>query len=114
MPHDVDRFDTQKHLGTVVDRDHPDPVVEFGAWYGAAGRWERRPWPGHLDVGAEAGHAKPVVAHPAVEPRSETQEFELGDGARGQSVAAGLVARELRGVDDEYVSPGSRRPRRGG
>ena len=57
--------------------------------------------PGHgtLDVGPEARHPQPVMRDPAVEPWPEAEQFHLGDRARRQPVAAGLVAGELRGVD---------------
>ena len=43
------------------------------------------------------------------EPRPEP--LHLQDRARGQAVAARLVAGELRGVDHEHVAPGTTRPR---
>ena len=48
-----------------------------------------------------------VVAHPV----AQAEEVELGDGARGQPVAAGLVAGEDRRVGEHDVTAGARRPR---
>ena len=92
---DANGFDAEQHLGAVVDGDQADALVEFGAGDGTAGRRERRARPLDLDVGAEARHAQSAVAHLAVQPRAEPQQFEFGDRARGETVAARLVPREL-------------------
>jgi heptaprenyl diphosphate synthase len=46
---------------------------------------------------------------PGIQPRAQPQPFQLDDRARGQPVAAGLVPRKVRRVDDEHVAarPGS-------
>ena len=56
-------------------------------------------------------HPQPAVLHAALEPRAEPEPLQLQDRARGQAVAAGLVAGELRGVDDQHVATGATRPR---
>ena len=107
----VNGFDAQHHLRAVVDGDHANPVVEFGAGHRAADLRERRAGPRHFDVGAEPRHPQPVMRDPAVEPRAEPEQLHLGDRARGQPVAAGLVAGELRGVDHQHVAAGAGGPR---
>ena len=107
----INGFDAQQHLRAVVDGDHADAVVELGARHRAARRRERRAGPRDLDVGAEARHPQPVVRDPAVEPRAEPEQLHLRDGARGQPVAAGLVAGELRGVDHQHVAAAAGGPR---
>ena len=68
------------------------------------------------------GHAistsapKPDIRSPwccdaAVEPRAEAEPLHLGDRARGQAVAARLVAGELGGVDHQHVAPAAGGPR---
>ena len=110
----INRFDAQQHLGAVVGGDRADPVVEFDAGHRAAGRRERRARPFDFHVGAEPGHPQAPVPDPAVQPRAEAEQLEFGDRARGQPVAAGLVAGKLRGVDHQHVAaaaggPGGRR-----
>ena len=51
------------------------------------------------------------MADPAVQPAAEPEQLQLGDRARGQPVAAGLVAGELRGIDHQHVAAGPRGPR---
>jgi len=62
----INGFDAKHHLGAVVDGDHPDAVVEFGARYRAAGRRERGPRPRDFHVGAEPGQPQPAVRDPAL------------------------------------------------
>ena len=103
----INGFHTQQHLGALVGGHHPDAVVELGARHRAADRRERRARPLDFDVAAEPDHPQPAVLHAALEPRAEPQPLQLRDRARGQAVAAGLVAGELRGVDDQHVAPGA-------
>src|SRR5581483_3382405 len=114
------RFDAEPHLSTGVLGDFADPVVQFDAGHRAAGRRERRAGPVDFHLAAEPAHPQAPMPNPGIQPVTQPQQFQLRDRTRGQPVAAGLVAGEVRCVDDQHVAAGPsgpggrRRPGRSG
>ena len=91
-----------------------DAVVELGARHRRPVVGQGATGPGKVQglpetVGPQALVDR-VLAHPLPQP----EVVELSDRARGQPVAAGLVAGEHRGVGEHDVTAGAGRPRRRG
>jgi heptaprenyl diphosphate synthase len=107
----VNDFHAQKHLGAFVGGHHPDAIVELCPWHRAANGRERWAWPVDFNVTTETHEPKPPVLHAAVEPRAKAETLELEDRTRRQTVAAGLVAGKLRGIDDQHVTARATSPR---
>ena len=61
---------------------------------------------------AEAVGAQALVDGVGAQPVAEAEPLELADRARGETVAAGLVAREDRRVGEQHVDPEPRQPGR--
>ena len=92
IPFGVNGFAAQQHRGPGFLGNLAHPIVELDPRYRGTGSGKRRPRPWHLDRAAEPVQPQPVVADPAVEPVAQSEAAQLHDGARGQPVAAGLVA----------------------
>src|SRR6202167_2545495 len=103
-------FSSQQHARSGILGDFADSVVQLEAGHRAASRRERRAGPVHLQFAAESAHPQSTVPDAGIQPVAQPQPFQLGDRARCQPIAAGLVAREAGRVDDEDVVAGPRRP----
>ena len=111
---DVDGAGTFDGCRASVESDLPDGRIELETGRSTAVVGQVAPGPGEIEELPEAGGPQAAIASAAFEPGRESQGIELGDGAGGEAVAAGLVARELLGVEEHGVQAGARRPRRGG
>ena len=98
----------------VGQRHVPDRGVELEAWHGAPGGGQRAAGPGQVQLLAEAGRAQPPVDRPPGQEPVEPEPLHLGDGPRGEPVAAALVAGEHRAVGEDDVQPGAGGPRGSG
>ena len=101
---------------TVLDRVLGEDVVEvLPRADQAVGREAREVGPRQGQAHAAADDPQAVVLDPAVLlGRGDAEGDELLDGARGQPVAADLLAREARLLQDEDVQPGHGEVGRGG
>ena len=87
-------------------------VVELGAGHGRAPRGQGAAGPRQQQRLAEPVGSQALVDRVRAQPVLEAEPLELGDRARGESVAARLVAGEHRRVREQHVVPALRRPGR--
>src|SRR6201996_7229412 len=103
-------FDAKSHPGAGFLGDFANPVVQLDAGHRATGRRERRAGPVDLDLAAESAHPQAAMPDPGIQPFAQPQPLQLGDRARRQPVAAGLIAGKVRRVDHQHVVTGPRGP----
>ena len=109
---DVDRAQAVDAVGAAL-------IAVVRRWWSA--RCARRRAPAERASGPrqQQGLAEPVGPQPPVDrvrpqPLARARDAAAPDGPRGETVAAGLVAREDRLVGEHHVEPGTRGPGRGG
>ena len=96
-----------------VDRAPPDAGVELGTGHGV-------PWSGNEPPGRGSSRPgrsrRPQAQVPGVTPHPvpQAEPVQLGDGAGGQAVPAGLVAGKHRRVGEHHVVSRAGRPGRRG
>src|SRR6202044_1039163 len=92
---DTNSFDAKTHTRPRILGDLANPVVQLDAGHRASGRRERRSWPVHLDLAAEAAHPQAAMPDPGIEPVAQAQPLKLGDRARRYPITTGLFARKV-------------------
>ena len=105
---DVDGAVAVEARGAGVDRGIAQRGVEHRAPDGRAVLGQVRAVPRQHQGAAEAVAAQTVVDRSALQDVVELEVLQLGDRARGEPVAAGLVAREHRAVGEQHVAAEAR------
>ena len=107
----VDRPGAVDRGRTGLDGGGAQVVVELGARHGGAPRRKRAARPGQQERLAEAVRPEPLVDRVRAQPVVQAEPLQLADRARGEPVAAGLVAREDRRVGQHDFRAAAGRPR---